>query len=861
MRTVLMIIVVLCVSFFAFAAIQDLSSELVPAQPKTEIAELEALISQAKASGQTPDPAWTARLQELIPAAQNHSASAVNVLPESELEGGFAPGAVILPTELTPLEQQIKDLEFLMDGGASGEEPDPLTTLNLKNQLRELYAQRVIHRERNPLDDGADACPATVISSVPFIDNGDTWDKTDNYTSFAPCTGSNSLDVIYSFIPTYTGSHTIAIDSATYDTYLYVRTTGACPGSVQVACDDDGGPGLWSLINMNMTAGTTYFIVVDGFSEDSGSYRIRVNSNCLINCQPSDIAECDEEILPEHANSDCNGACNNLNGIPTRQNINIGQTICGRAFTYTGPTGENRRDTDSYLFTLAEPCSVRITLNTEFPTQLFVFGPNCPFGTALFNQSWAYACSTVTYLTSCLPAGSYNLWVGPTFFTGMSEFRDYRVRLDVVPCSGCRVDAAITAPFSHGWHSCGAGNNNSLRPSSDYTYLVTIPHAGDWMFSLCNDDSLWNSYLYLSSACNSGVIASDNDGCGVGGLSVINCLNLNAGSYYLTVEGFNASDCGPFAVHVTECLGACCYGNPSNPVCAFISETDCDSLSGQWSYMEPCSSGACFTRPTCDDDALWGQLPFLPDESWGGNVSSSATPFYQYDNYSVGGAVSGVKFWGFMADFGNGNVPCTSDSFEFEITFVDSTPLTTQTYYVTLATNVLPPLYSGIYNLTEYVADISPPCTITDGWVRIASIDSSCDFFWSTTILGDGIEGVQTSNGVPSEIEERAFCLDGSCDVDSVTMIWDSPSVAMLRWWQSSSGEPTVWYTVDPNAVYPVGFTPVSIGIRPAGNNSIGVNADFADYVGVIVVVDCGVQPEASVSTPNPVLILRDESR
>ncbi|MBL0062419.1 MAG: PPC domain-containing protein [bacterium] len=823
MRTVLMIIVVLCVSICAFAANQDLSSALVKIAPKTEIAELEALIAQAKASGQTPDPAWTARILELIPLVKGHPGNATYDLQEFQSDGGFAPGAVIRPQQLTPLEQQIKELEFQIDGGASGAEPDPITYANLKEQLRNLYSQRNIRREHDPMDDGANTCPAAVIPSVPYYDFGDTWDKFgSDFDPITPCNTTHANDVIYSFNPQVTTSYTIAIDSADYDTYMYVNRSGACPGTVQVACDDDGGPGLLSLINVTLIAGTTYYIIVDGFSVDSGSYVLRIQDNCNLTCQFGDVIECAEPIVPTHSINDCNGACNNENLIPTWQDIAPGQTICGRGFTYTNHDGVSWRDTDSYRFTLAEPCSLRLTLNSEFATRLFVFNAGCPFGTALFTQVWTNACSTVTFITPCLPAGTYTLWAGPNVFTGIENYRDYRLRMDLIPCSGCRVDAYINAPGSGAWHTCVAGNDCNQRPSQDYNFAVNIPYESDWTFSTCNDDSIWDSFIYLNSTCCGGVIASDDDACGGVGLSVINCVHLQRGTYYLNVEGFSSTSCGPFVLNVSECLGSCCYGDPGNPVCSFINPTDCDSLSGIFTYQEPCSTGACYTRPQCGAGASFGQEPGLPDEAWNAFISDYASTTLQYDNYNVTGPIGSVRFWGVMADAGTaGTPPCTEQSYQFEISFID-TP-TTQTYNVSLTGTLLTPIYFGLYHLTEFFATINPPCTLTDGWLRVAGVDSpQCDFYWSTTPFGDGILGRQSPSGGGGSTQanrQYAFCLGGACSkIDSVTILWQPGDARKLDWWMPQAGFVRIYSTTNASAIYPAGYAVIASGTVPAGH-------------------------------------------
>ncbi|MCK6553772.1 hypothetical protein L6Q96_04190 [Candidatus Binatia bacterium] len=62
-----------------------------------------------------------------------------------------------------------------------------------------------------------------------------------------------------------------------FDSVLYVRE-GTCVGP-ELACNDDGGSfmcGRASRIALPAVAGTTYFIVVDGFASETGNFSFSV---------------------------------------------------------------------------------------------------------------------------------------------------------------------------------------------------------------------------------------------------------------------------------------------------------------------------------------------------------------------------------------------------------------------------------------------------------------------------------------------------------------------------------------------------------------------------------------------------------
>ncbi|MBK6765545.1 MAG: hypothetical protein IPG71_04220 [bacterium] len=309
-RWIFLVFVLACV-----ACVQAQSSGLLsPTQksPAVELAQIEAQIASAKQAGNAIDPALVVRMNELIPLIKGHRSKVPATAFRSVENDGFGARAIIRPQVLSPLEQQIQELELQLMQGLS-RQADDVTFLSVKEQLNLLYAQRPINRERNPLDQGADVCPATVVTGVPYTDNGTTVGMANNYGLLNPgvCpNNTNSNDVIYSFVPPFTGTYTISLDGSSYDTYLWINTTGACPGTVQVACDDDGGAGLNSQLTLNLFEVMTYFIIVDGFSTGTGAYALSITSNCNVDCEPTDIPECAGEFRGAgNEATDCDGGC------------------------------------------------------------------------------------------------------------------------------------------------------------------------------------------------------------------------------------------------------------------------------------------------------------------------------------------------------------------------------------------------------------------------------------------------------------------------------------------------------------------------------------------------------------------------
>jgi len=83
--------------------------------------------------------------------------------------------------------------------------------------------------------------------------------------------------VVYAYTPAASGNIDIDLNGSAYDTKLYVyeNTTATL-----VACNDDFYANYVSaLFAVALTAGNTYYIVIDGYGTSSGAYAISVTSS------------------------------------------------------------------------------------------------------------------------------------------------------------------------------------------------------------------------------------------------------------------------------------------------------------------------------------------------------------------------------------------------------------------------------------------------------------------------------------------------------------------------------------------------------------------------------------------------------
>ncbi|MBI5499601.1 MAG: hypothetical protein HY907_05130 [Deltaproteobacteria bacterium] len=123
-----------------------------------------------------------------------------------------------------------------------------------------------------------DCCPgATPIPAGASSVSGNTCGQPNNYT--ATCGGSAaSADIAYVYSPTRSGSATFStVGGAGWDTVLHARTDCTSSGS-EIACNDDYS-GLQSNITFAVTAGSTYYVIMDGFSSGNcGAFTITITN-------------------------------------------------------------------------------------------------------------------------------------------------------------------------------------------------------------------------------------------------------------------------------------------------------------------------------------------------------------------------------------------------------------------------------------------------------------------------------------------------------------------------------------------------------------------------------------------------------
>jgi len=252
-----------------------------------------------------------------------------------------------------------------------------------------------------------DTCDDPIlVDAVPFTHAGDTTLKENDYdygsgvcagdTSSA---GGGSNDDVFAFAPDMDGSYTISLDND-YDGAVYVVTDCTDVDTSCVAGAEAVGSSSPEVILTPLTSGTTYYIIVDGwsnFSNSSGTYTLNIDV-CVPTCDTTG-AVCGDD--------GCGGTCGECVGVD--ENCLNGQCVGPDApgdtcdnpvlvndmpFSYTGDTslastndsyeygdgacegetygsGDSQKD-NAILFIPAASGPYTITLDADFDSALYL---------------------------------------------------------------------------------------------------------------------------------------------------------------------------------------------------------------------------------------------------------------------------------------------------------------------------------------------------------------------------------------------------------------------------------------------------------------------------------------------------------
>lgn len=328
--------------------------------------------------------------------------------------------------------------------------------------------------------------------------------------------GTPGNEQVYEFTAVNTGLHTITMNNSNsgwVDLFIQANNCGA-NGWTYV---DDIYTSGTNYITLN--AGTTYYLLVDDENTSASSGTIQID-------------------CPSPAANPCNNITDLSCGVTEYFNLNG-----SGAWNPPGPWGTPGEES-VYSFTPAVSGNYDVNVtNSGYYVDLFYKSSACG------PNGWTYVDDIYSSSTN-----SIYLSAGTTYYFLIDDENisssSGSISIDC-PCIGNLIDNSISLNANQTIYgnTIGACDDCGLRSSEDITYEVVIPCAGTYTFETCNLAS-WDTYLYLSTSPCSGVLASNDDNCGL--RSSITYTFGSSGTYYVTIEGFSLSSAGAYGLAISR---------------------------------------------------------------------------------------------------------------------------------------------------------------------------------------------------------------------------------------------------------------------------------------------------------------------
>jgi hypothetical protein len=372
---------------------------------------------------------------------------------------------------------------------------------------------------RDSRQGGEDFSQATVIESLPFGDSGTTAGASNDYSP--GCGFSSAPDLVYRYTPDQDITIDVDLCGSGYDTILSVF---ANDNTTLVGCNDDACGGQSRLEFLELSAGDTYYFLVDGYGSASGAYQLAVVENLLPSpCEVFDSLATSVDALPFAFQGNTAGSPN----------------IWGSSGTELG----FRLQLDELT-----PLRIRTCLpGTTVDNRVYILdGHPCGTNTGeLVLETGSSSCAWADGVdfTTVLPAGEYYLLAGGSF---SSQTGDLALEIEfdsnwVNPCDASQPLA------------CGdlLAANNSDAPdlysgsAGDLLFNFVLEHRSQVRLSTCSPATAIDTRLYLFDVCPydpsvSYLEYNDDSDCVSGSLKSTIETRLEAGEYWVIATGYSA---------------------------------------------------------------------------------------------------------------------------------------------------------------------------------------------------------------------------------------------------------------------------------------------------------------------------------
>lgn len=361
----------------------------------------------------------------------------------------------------------------------------------------------------------APPCPETDLgSALPVSVSGSTTDGVSLLSG--GCGGADTPERTFLYTAPATGAYVIDTFGSSFDTVLYVRDV-TC-GGTELACNDNGfSSSAQSQLMVELAAGQSVVIVVDGAYGSSGDFTLNINP--APPCPETDLGS----TLPVAVTGTTVGGASLLDG------------SCGgsdspeRTFLYIAPV------TGTYIID---------TAGSTFSPTLYVRDGTCSGAElACSNQDGA----APSQLTMALTGGQQIVIVvdGFAYYYSSPSGGDFQLHVALAPpCPetdlGSPLQVSASGTTAGGADAISASCGSSGAP--ERTFLYTAPVTDTYIIDTLGSSQ--STVLYVHDAtCAGAELACDNT-------SNVVALPLTAGqSVVIAVEGYYST--GPFTLTVT----------------------------------------------------------------------------------------------------------------------------------------------------------------------------------------------------------------------------------------------------------------------------------------------------------------------
>ena len=390
---------------------------------------------------------------------------------------------------------------------------------------------------------GGDTCgTAMVITALPFADTGTTAGYVDDYDEACPYTGSTSPDVVYEYSPTADQLVDVFLCNSGYDTKVFVYED-TCPNGVSCKddayyCEELGNDYRSYLSCVLMRAGHTYYIVVDGYGGESGTYDLTVTEGACDGCPGNSLFE--QPVIGTNgdwaaANADADA------GYLRAESYSVTGAICD--VHWWGVTGYHDGSAWS-------ECSMN---PQDFVIRFYDDAGGVP-GTEMCSYS-----VTVAGVPNGMTYSGFTLYGWDAVLTPCCTQTDGWVSIQSVNDPDCWL---LWMNSEMGEDYCVVDTGTSGWTADDIDMSVCLTGVGGDIYGACCDDS--------SGGCIDGVLSTDCE----------SPKRFRADTLCADLDPL----CG---------MGACC--DPDLGICSVETEAACDALygPGQWTAGIDCDPNPC----------------------------------------------------------------------------------------------------------------------------------------------------------------------------------------------------------------------------------------------------------------------------